>query len=132
VHERIRDTAQHIAKAARAECEVCIQRGYDVTVNDAQLTEVVLPSLRRVAGEGRVRIVPKITGSEDFSCFQQVVPGVFFFLGVTPGEHEAETAEPNHSPRFRVDESTLPLGVRALAQLTCDYLEAPESARRLD
>ena len=91
VHERIRDTAQHIAKAARAECEVCIQR----------------------------------------SCFQQVVPGVFFFLGVTPGEHEAETAEPNHSPRFRVDESSLPLGVRALAQLTCDYLEAPESARRL-
>jgi len=132
IHARIRDTAAGIAKSARAECEVCIHRGYDVTINDAQLTETMLPSLKRVAGEARVMIIPKVTGSEDFSCFQQVVPGMFYFVGVTLPERDADKAEPNHSPRFYVDEAALPLGVRTLAHLTCDYLEAPEALRRLD
>ena len=34
------------------------------------------------------------------------------------------TAPPNHSPRFQVDESALLLGVRSLAHLACDWLEA--------
>ena len=112
---------------------MCIRRGYDVTVNDAELTALMQPTLERVAGgAGRLPPMPKVTGSEDFSCFQQVVPGMFFFLGVTPADKDAGTAEPNHSPRFYVDETALPLGVRALAHLTCDYLEAPEAARRLE
>ena len=131
IHERVRTTAEGIAQAARAGCKVCIQRGYDVTVNDAALTETMLPTLRRVAGADRVITVPKVSGSEDFSCYQQVVPGMIFFLGVTPADRDPEHAEPNHSPRFVVDEAGLPLGVRALAQLACDWLEAPEEARRL-
>jgi amidohydrolase len=133
IHERVRETAEGIAKSARAECEVCIDRGYDVTVNDAQLTALMRPTLERVAGGGEhLPPMPKITGSEDFSCFQQAVPGMFFFVGVTPASQDAGTAEPNHSPRFFVDESALPLGARALAHLVCDYLEAPEAARRLE
>ena len=132
IHTRIRDTATAISKAARAECEVCISRGYDVTINDTALTELMLPSLKRVAGDERVITVPKVTGSEDFSCFQQVVPGLFFFVGVTPPGQNADTAEPNHSPRFYVDEAALPLGVRALAQMTCDYLMAPPALRSLE
>jgi hypothetical protein len=34
-------------------------------------------------------------------------------------------AEPNHSPRFFVDESALELGARALAALAVDFLSAP-------
>lgn len=134
IHERVRETAEGIASSARAECEVCIRRGYDVTVNDAQLTALMRPTLERMAGGGADRLppMPKVTGSEDFSCFQQVVPGMFFFLGVTPADKDARSAEPNHSPRFYVDETALPLGVRALAHLACDYLEAPEAARRLE
>ncbi|MBK9133381.1 MAG: amidohydrolase [Betaproteobacteria bacterium] len=132
IHERVRATAEGIAKSARADCEVCIKRGYDVTVNDTQLTALMRPTLERVAGPGRLPPMPKVTGSEDFSCFQQQVPGMFFFVGVTPPDKDAGTAEPNHSPRFYVDEAALPLGVRALAHLTCDYLEAPAQVRRLE
>jgi len=132
MHERITEAAQAIGKAARAECEVCIERGYDVTINDVQLTEKMLPTLKRVAGAEKVRHIAKVTGSEDFSCFQQVVPGLFIFLGVTPPERDADTAEPNHSPRFVVDEGALPLGVRALAHLACDWLEAGEQQRRFE
>jgi amidohydrolase len=132
LHERITEAAQAIGKAARADCEVCIERGYDVTINDVQLTHKMLPTLARVAGADQVRHIAKVTGSEDFSCFQQVVPGLFIFLGVTPPGRDAETAEPNHSPRFFVDEGALPLGVRALAHLACDWLEASDQQRRFE
>jgi amidohydrolase len=123
IHERVTETAELIARSARAGCEVCIRKDYPVTVNDAALTEAMLPALQRVAGAAQVINTPKVTGSEDFSFFQQVVPGLFFFVGVTPADQNPLEVAPNHSPLFRIDEAGLPLGVRALAQLTCDYLE---------
>jgi amidohydrolase len=36
-------------------------------------------------------------------------------------------AAPNHSPRFYVDEACLVVGVRALANLACDFLEIETS-----
>jgi len=123
IHARVKETAESIAKAGRAGCEVCIRKDYPVTVNDAQLTEAMLPTLERVAGADRVVMTPKITGSEDFSFFQHVVPGLFFFVGVTPAGQDPRSAAPNHSPLFRIDEAGLALGVRALAQVACDFLE---------
>ena len=123
IHARVKETAESIAKAGRAGCEVCIRKDYPVTVNDAQLTEAMLPTLERVAGAQRVMMTPKITGSEDFSFFQHVVPGLFFFVGVTPAGQDPRSAAPNHSPLFRIDEAGLALGVRALAQVACDFLE---------
>ncbi len=130
IHARVKETAESIAKAGRAGCEVCIRKDYPVTVNDAQLTEAMLPTLERVAGVGRAVQTPKVTGSEDFSFFQHVVPGLFFFVGVTPAGQDPRTAAPNHSPLFRIDEAGLALGVRALAQVACDFLETPPQELR--
>jgi amidohydrolase len=124
IHGRIKDTAEHIAAAARAGCEVCIHKNYPVTVNDAELTHATLPTLERVAGQSSVIPMPKITGSEDFSFYQHVVPGLFFFVGVTPPAQDLKTAAPNHSPLFFIDEAGLPLGARALAHAAVDWLEA--------
>jgi amidohydrolase len=124
VHERVKDTAEHIAKASRAGCEVCITKNYPVTVNDTELTAAMLPTLERVAGKGQVTVIPKVTGSEDFSFYQHVVPGLFFFVGITPAAQDLKTAPPNHSPLFFIDEAGLPLGVRALAHAAVDWLEA--------
>ena len=129
IHARVKETAESIAKSARAGCEVCIRKDYPVTVNDAQLTEAMLPTLERVAGAANVMMTPKVTGSEDFSFFQHVVPGLFFFVGVTPAGQDPRRAAPNHSPLFRIDEAGLALGVRALAHAACDFLEAPSEVR---
>ena len=129
IHARVKETAESIAKAGRAGCEVCIRKDYPVTVNDAQLTEAMLPTLERMAGAAHVMMTPKITGSEDFSFFQHVVPGLFFFVGVTPAGQDPRTAAPNHSPLFRIDEAGLALGVRSLANVACDFLEAPPEIR---
>ena len=123
IHERVTTLAEAVARGSRAGCSVCITKNYPVTVNDPVLTEAMLPTLRRVAGGG-LQLVPKVTGSEDFSFFQRVVPGLFIFLGITPADGDPKKAAPNHSPRFFVDETGLLLGVRALAHLACDFLEA--------
>ena len=125
IHERVTYLAQAIARGSRAGCTVCIKKNYPVTVNDPALTEAMLPTLARVAGPGRLALVPKVTGSEDFSFFQRVVPGLFIFIGVTPEDKDPTKVAPNHSPRFYVDERCLVTGVRALAHLAVDFLERP-------
>ncbi|MGZ8259579.1 MAG: amidohydrolase [Caldimonas sp.] len=124
IHARVKDTAENIARASRAGCEVCIVKNYPVTVNDAELTEAMLPTLERVAGRSHVVHMPKIAGSEDFSFYQHVVPGLFFFVGITPPAQDPKTAPPNHSPLFFIDEAGLPLGARALANVAVEWLEA--------
>ncbi|MEO8203054.1 MAG: M20/M25/M40 family metallo-hydrolase, partial [Betaproteobacteria bacterium] len=122
IHERVTTLAESISRGSRAGCTVCIDKNYPVTVNDPALTEQMVPTLARVAGEG-LRVVPKVTGSEDFSFFQKVVPGLFFFIGVVPAGHDPTKVASNHSPHFYADESGFGLGVRALAHLASDYLE---------
>ena len=123
IHERVTTLAEAVSRGSRAGCKVCIDKNYPVTVNDPELTAAMLPTLQRVAGAG-LTLVPKVTGSEDFSFFQRVVPGLFIFLGVTPEGVDPKKAAPNHSPRFFTDERCLVLGVRALANLACDFLES--------
>ena len=124
IHERVTYLAEAISRGSRAGCTVCIRKNYPVTVNDPKLTGLMLPTLKRVAGGNHVHLVPKVMGSEDFSFFQRVSPGLFIFLGVVPPGTDHKTAAPNHSPRFFTDERCLVLGVRALANLACDFLES--------
>ena len=122
IHERVTTLAEAISRGSRAGCTVCIQKNYPVTINDPALTEAMVPTLQRVVGAGQLHLVSKVMGSEDFSFFQRVSPGLFFFLGVAPDAAAARTAAPNHSPRFFIDERCLVIGVRAMAQVACDYL----------
>src|SRR5437016_10957062 len=124
VHDRVRRTAESIAQSAGASAVVVIDTGAAVTYNDPALTERILPTLREVAGANHVSLSPLITAAEDFSRYQQRIPGVFFFLGITPPGTDPAKAAPNHSPRFYVDEAALPVGVRAMAHLAVDYLSA--------
>jgi len=121
IRQRITDMATKYAEAAGATAKVTWGLGYPVTTNDPALTEKMAPTLQRVAGPGKAIVGPLTGTAEDFSYFQQEVPGLFFFLGVTPPGKEAGAAQ-NHSPLFFADEAALPVGVRALANLTVDYL----------
>jgi amidohydrolase len=128
IHQRIKTTAELIAKSAGAGAEVTISKGPAVTSNNAGLTEQTVPTLIRVAGGENVLVSPKWTAADDFSVYQQRIPGFFFFVGIVPKGTDLNTAAPNHSPRFYMDESGLLLGVRALAHLTVEYLEAKQSS----
>ena len=87
---------------------------------------MMLPTLQEVAGSENVKLVKAITGAEDFACYEQRVPGLFFFLGGMPKGTKPEEAAPHHSPDFHIDEGALKLGVRALSYLTLDYMAQHE------
>lgn len=123
IHQRIKNTAEMIAKSAGATAEVSISKDYPVTVNDLGITEQAVPTLDTVAGADNVSVGLKVSGSEDFPEYMKKVPGFFFFIGGSPKGTDPTKAAPNHSPRFAVDESGFLVGVRALAHLTVDYLE---------
>ena len=120
IHARVTRTAKLIAESAGAEADVLIERGNPVTFNDPALTVRMLPTLERVAGKV-VDVKPR-TVAEDFSLYQQQVPGMFFFLGINAKGADPEKVAQNHTPQFFVDEGALPAGVRALASLAMDYL----------
>ncbi len=122
IEGRIRTTAEGIAEAGGGSAEVFISQGLPITYNDPDLTRRMVPTLERVAGPGNALSRPPSTGAEDFSVFQQEIPGLYFFLGVIPDSVPLEEAFPNHSPFFFADEAALPLGVRALSNLVVDYL----------
>jgi amidohydrolase len=122
IHRRIRHTAESIAQSGGAAALVTVTDGYDVTTNHEKLAERAVATLRRVAGPTNVFLNPKVTGSEDFSAYQKVIPGFFFFLGVKPPDLPPEKTGSNHSPLFVVDEAQLKTGMRALTALTLDYL----------
>ncbi len=124
IHARIRRTAESIAASGGATATVTIETGYPITYNDPALTERIAPTLRRAGGNDNVHVVNAVLGAEDFSFFQQKVPGVFFWLGTRPKNQTPEEAASNHSPLFYVDESGLALGVRAMASVALDYLSA--------
>jgi len=128
IHARIRTTVEMIARSAGATAQVHFDNAYPVTVNDEPLTERMVPTLKRVAGDDKVFVGQKITGYEDFSYYQQKIPGFFYFVGITPPGTDRKQCAPNHSPRFYVDESALLLGVRSLTHLTLDYMASRTAA----
>lgn len=123
IHVKIRLTVTKIAESAGAIAEVRIGKGNPVTYNDPELTAMMLPSLKAAAGAENVALVNAITGAEDFSFYQQRIPGLYFFLGGMPKGTKPEEAAPHHSPDFYIDESSLKLGLRALSYLVLDYME---------
>jgi metal-dependent amidase/aminoacylase/carboxypeptidase family protein len=122
VRERIRRTATKIAESSGATATVTIMSYAPITYNDPALTAKMLPTLRRVAGAGLIQ-TPPLTPSEDFSFFQEKIPGLYFFLGVNAEGVAAGEAATNHSPLFYINEDALPLGVEALSSLVLDYLK---------
>ena len=75
-----------------------------------------------MAGDAIVRLASLTGTAEDFSYFEQRVPGMFVFLGVTPRDRDYTKAAQNHSPLFFADESSLPVGVRVMTTLALDHL----------
>lgn len=123
--EKMQHTSEHIAAASGATAEFHHHGFAAVTWNDATLTEWAMPTLQWAAGKAGVAPIKPITASEDFSFFQQEVPGVFFFLGIAPDNTPVDQTAPNHSPYFQVNEKALENGVRALTGLALDYLANP-------
>ena len=120
INQRMEEMVPAIAKAYGGDATIDIQSTTAITYNNPELVIQMLPTMKRVAGQENIQTQKAITGAEDFSYFQQKVPGFFFFLGgMTPGSSESF---PHHTPDFLIDDSGLLLGVKTLTEMSLDYL----------
>ena len=136
LHAKLRRTVANIAEAAGATAEVVIDGYAPVTGNEPDLLRRMMPTLGWAAGAANVREHTPITGAEDFSLFQERIPGLYLMLGVNKPGVAAGQAAPNHSPNFDAYEGALLTGVRALVGLAVDYNGAgaehnPDGDRRI-
>ena len=125
LHARIKRTAEKIAESAGATAEVEIQKLYPVTYNSPALTDWATPVMNRVAGKDKAVVIKAMTGAEDFSFYSQKVPGFFFFVGGMPLDADPTKVPSHHTPDFFIDESGMITGLRAMLNLTVDYMKDP-------
>jgi amidohydrolase len=118
---RLRSILKGVTEAAGATGEVVrYERGAPATINDAALTRESAPALERVVGKAHLTRIPPSMASEDFSFFANAVPGFYYRLGqVKPGT----TSGDHHTPTFRADDSSIPVGIKAMSFLVADYLD---------
>lgn len=126
IQKRIELTATNIAEASGAKAEVIFTNKTLVVYNDPKLTNLVEGSFSKAAGANNVIVMNADTGAEDFSFFQEKVPGYFFFVGACPPEVDASKAPSHHTPDFMLDERGMLTGVKAMLQVTLDYMNAPK------
>ena len=119
---RVTELSQSVAAGMDGRVDVMWwPNGYPTLVNDQGLADRMASTLARVAGSGRLFVRPRGMAADDFAYFAQIVPGFFFQVGITETDVDPRLAAPNHSPQFRVDESGLLQGLRALLHIVVDY-----------
>ncbi|WP_315706177.1 MULTISPECIES: M20 aminoacylase family protein [unclassified Bradyrhizobium] len=81
VEKRVREVVAGTAQITGAKINLTYTRGYPVTVNHAEQTEIALRAAKEVAGETNVHEMPPMMGAEDFSYMLEARPGAFIFIG---------------------------------------------------
>src|SRR5215813_3323243 len=119
--ELMRQTLASVTSAYDAKFELSIDDSNPVTYNDPQLVEQTLPMIRRLIGEANLVALRPYMPAEDFSYYQQVIPGFFYFLGV--GNKAKGLAPAWHTAEFDVDEESLVVGVKVMSNVLLDYLD---------
>lgn len=117
---RMKGVIDGVAAAMRTEAEFTYRNDLPAVVNPPELAEWCRGPLAKVFGPAGLVVPAPSMGGEDFACFQELVPGVFLWLGV--GNAARGIVHQWHNPRFDADEDSLRFGAAALAQLAHDYL----------
>ena len=111
-----------ITQGHGAEYSFQYQYGYQPVVNDERVTGIVREALTRSLGEGSVIPATPTMGAEDFSAYQKMAPGVFFYVGA--GNRAKGLTRQHHHGLFAIDEDCLGIGVQAMVATAEGLLSA--------
>ncbi|MDF2500121.1 MAG: yxeP 1 [Anaerosporomusa subterranea] len=121
LRNRIKEIVEQVAKTWETEATVWFEKGYPAVINPVDLVSFCQKSLQTVIHNNKIVAPMPVMVTEDFSEFQEQVPGVLLWLGVG---HSAEgETRLLHNPHFDIDESALAYGAAVFAQLAFDYLD---------
>ena len=122
ITQRMKELVPQIAEAYGGSAILEIKETAALTYNDPDLTAKAVPSLEKAIGAENVELMSAITGAEDFSAFQEKVPGFFFFWEVSRRVNPCRSPS-HHTPEFVINDAGMIHGVKAMVQLTLDYLK---------
>ncbi|HEV7374183.1 MAG TPA: amidohydrolase [Pyrinomonadaceae bacterium] len=117
----MREMLANITAAYEATFDLKFEEGAAVTFNEPKLVEETLPTIRRVVGDQNVLSIKPFMPAEDFSYFQKVSPGFYYFLGV--GNRARGINAPWHTADFDIDEESLVVGAKVMSNVLLDYLD---------
>lgn len=118
VKNRFHSIVKGVAQSMGAEAEIDYLDGYPATVNTPEWAERVKNTAIKLFGNESVPEVTPCMGGEDFGCFLQKYPGVYYWLGTSIGEGQ----KPLHDPNFIFNEDALPYGIELMTQVAIDTL----------
>ncbi|HKQ52064.1 MAG TPA: amidohydrolase [Pyrinomonadaceae bacterium] len=123
----MRETLEHITAAYGATFELEFEENAAVTYNEPALVDETLPTMRAVVGDKNLVAIKPLMPAEDFSYYQRVVPGFYYFLGV--GNRARGITAAWHTPDFDIDEESLVVGVKVMSNVLLDYLDRHRSEK---
>ncbi len=107
----VEQTVKGIAYAHGAEVEVKWTQGYAIGNNHPEACAIARSVIKKERGEEAfIEVTAPIYGSEDFSSYQEKIPGAFVFIG--SGNESKGATYGVHHPRFKLDEDALTIGVQ--------------------
>lgn len=126
VREQVPQLMQRIVEgvvsAHGARCEIRWQQGYAVGNNHADTNAIAKAAIAEHFVEGTLQLADRaLFGSEDFSSYQEKIPGTFLFIGC--GNEEKGAVWNVHNPHFRIDEAALAVGVKTHIALVSALFE---------
>ncbi|HBI6868029.1 TPA: amidohydrolase [Enterobacter cancerogenus] len=126
VREQVPQLMQRIVEgvvsAHGARCEIRWQQGYAVGNNHADTNAIAKAAIAEHFAEGTLQLADRaLFGSEDFSSYQEKIPGTFLFIGC--GNEEKGAVWNVHNPHFRIDEAALAVGVKTHIALVSALFE---------
>ena len=111
---------QNTAAAFKAKVTLRVDRGPAVVINDKDCFLIAEDAVKNILGEEALALMEKTGGGDDFADLQNIVPGVYGFVGISNPEVGAIYSQ--HSCYYRVDETALIGGAGVAAQYALDYL----------
>ena len=123
IKKRIIELSEGIAKSYGGKAIVEIDDGADITYNDPEIMDRMLPSLKKSAGNENVILSNAKTLAEDYAYYLNEIPGFLFELGGYNINEERE-APAHHTPDFFIDDSSMLLGVKVMTNLALDFLKS--------
>jgi amidohydrolase len=122
VRDRFKEVISSICAAHKAKYELDFLCGNRLLSNHEDMTELVQAVADDVVGDENIigEEIRMMIG-EDFAEFSLRVPSCFYFIGT--GNPEKRTNYPHHSPHFKIDENSLPIGVEMHVKTALEYFK---------
>ena len=99
IKKRIIELSQGIAESYGGNAIVEIDDGADITYNDPDMMNKMLPSIKKSAGSDNVILSNAKTLAEDYAYYLNEIPGFLFELGAY-NTNETREAPAHHTPAF--------------------------------